>query len=97
MSRSYRKTPCTKDNKKSRKFWKRYSNHKIRHNELPSRKRGAFKRIETSYNIYDYITLFTKEEAIDFYNKYKNEKFFRKKYNSLEEFLSQWKKDFYWK
>jgi hypothetical protein len=89
MSRSYKKNNISKDNPHGRKYMKRYSNHKIRKAELPSRQRAAYRRVLSSYDIYDYIVYWTKEEAIRDYN---NNERLQKLYPTVEDFLSYWEK-----
>lgn len=92
MSRSYKKTPITKSDTHGRKSSKRLSNHAIRKIELPTRQRGAFRKVYNSWDIYDYVSRWTLEEAIAEYNERCKSHYFREKYPTLEDFIKFWKK-----
>lgn len=104
MSRSYKKIPITKDGGKSSKIEKRLANKKVRRNiyDIPN-KGKAYKKIYNSWNIDDYISYYSKKEAIcDWYeettyallrncplDEYGNHKI----YGTLENYLNNyWKK-----
>ncbi len=70
MSRSYKKEPVTKDNQRGgARFGKRRSAHRLRRvsidTELPTRERKFFtKYFEDMYEIHDYISRWSWEEAL---------------------------------
>lgn len=100
MSKSYKKTPIGKDcgyHKKGKKF----ANRRVRalnENELCSRG-SLYKRYYESWNIVDYISRWTKEDAIEYYKKKeiafehnkedKSLKNFFKEYPTLEAYLDK--------
>lgn len=54
MSRSYKKTPIVKDNKRGRKHSKRQANKKVRHShEVPNGKQ--YRKFYNPWDIYDWI------------------------------------------
>ena len=57
MSRSYKKTPRAGD--KKNKFFKKYSNHRIRHRSVEDHdlNYGAYKKASCSWNICDFETV----------------------------------------
>lgn len=67
MSRSYKKQPISKDNQRGgAKLAKRFANKVVRKAEnLPSRQRAAYKKCFCTWNIHDYISRWTLQEAID--------------------------------
>ena len=69
MSRSYRLTPMVKDSSKGRRHgsrsMKNFANKKVRRRkDLPTRQKGAYKKVSESYDICDYSFKCTKEDAI---------------------------------
>lgn len=67
MSRSYKKTPVCKDNKKSSKGNKQVANKKVRNSKIVSSGK-SYKKIYNSCDIHDYISRYSYEEfIIDFY------------------------------
>lgn len=66
MSRSYKKHPITKDNAKWSKWAKNQANRHFRRNKnqvMLSGKSMQHRKYYSSYDIHDYISLWTKEEA----------------------------------
>lgn len=98
MSRSYKKNPyCTDYNRGSTKQSKRRANHVLRRKlalekDMPSR--IQHKKYTESWNICDYKWRMTKEEAIEWYKYHSNDatEYFRKRYPTLEDWLSYWEK-----
>lgn len=111
MSRSYKKNPIVKSHDCGGKG-KQFANRKVRravkdYDEIP--KGGIYKKFFSSWDINDYILRWTKEDAIEYYNKRKreyengtskyyirksNEKFF-KEYPTLEIYLQkEWERGF---
>ena len=68
MSRSYLKTPIVKDNKRGRKKAKRQANKKVR-NEIRLHSGNSYKKVFNTWNIYDYVSYWSQEDATNFYNK----------------------------
>ena len=87
MSRSYKKTPITKGCGYGR-FGKKYANRILRRNNEIF-KRSLYKRNFNSWDINDYVSRWTKEEAIEHYNKNKDEPWFSERYSSLDDFLNK--------
>lgn len=76
MSRSYKKTPISKDNTRSVKWWKRYAASKVRNIDIDSAKgdalvsnaRSIYKKInEDTYDVHDYICYWSEEDATAYY------------------------------
>lgn len=96
MSRSYKKNPCAKDNG-DKKAMKQIANRTVRRRvkmdeDIPARLQH--KKMTESWDITDFKTRMTREEAIVWYNddsKYKSEKF-KKRYPTLESWLKYWDK-----
>ena len=92
MSRSYKHTPVYSDySRKATKYWKNQAVRKVRRSfDVPDGK--AYRKFYQSWRIHDYISYFTKEDAIDRYNRY------RRVYGeqTLEEYLLKvWKKYYF--
>lgn len=61
MSRSFKRTPIVKDNKRGRKYFKRHANKKIRKsNEVVGGRH--YKKVYNTWNIYDQRSYCTFEE-----------------------------------
>ena len=96
MSRSYKKNPCAKDNG-DKKAMKQIANRTVRRRvkmdeDMPARLQH--KKMTESWDITDFKTRMTREEAIVWYNddsKHKSEKF-KKRYPTLEAWLKYWDK-----
>lgn len=95
MGKSVKKTPIIKDNGKGKKKDKALANRATRRKlkdpdfSIPDGK--SYKKEYESYRIADYVCRWTKEEAIEEYNKISS--FIDKqKYPTLESFLNYWKK-----
>lgn len=101
MSRSYKKNPCAKDSG-DKKAMKQIANRTVRRRikkdeDMPSRLQH--KKITESWDITDYKTRMTREEAIQWYNEQlewqKNKgslTYFLKRYPTLEVWLKYWNK-----
>lgn len=72
MSRSYKHTPVYSDYaRKTTRYLKRQASHKIRRTlDIPNGK--AYRKFYNSWFIHDYTQYWTREDAIDHYNKYKD-------------------------
>ena len=95
MSRSRKKNPITKDHWGG-KFGKRMASKAVRRSKDFSLSGGEYKKIYESWNINDYISYYSKEDAIkDWYDeeaehcKYQH---LHKKYGTLERWLKAWEK-----
>jgi len=64
MSRSYKKTPIAKDNKRGRKYFKRLANKKVRKTKNISNGK-EYKKVFNTWDIYDYVSYCTLEEFED--------------------------------
>jgi len=97
MSRSYKKTPIVKDNFGG-KTGKRYANKKVRKTKDCLFKGGEYKKIFESWNINDYISYYTLEEAIEDWYKEETENFpkerayLHKRYKTLDRWIQAWEK-----
>ena len=93
MSRSRKKHPILKDGGKSSKSQKKMANRAVRNykEEIPSG--SAYKKVYPSYDINDYVSYWSKEDAIHDYYKYRNEEYgiFRK-FKTLKSVLNWWEK-----
>jgi hypothetical protein len=98
MSRSYRKTPIVKDNKRGRKIAKRRANKRMR-KKLDIHNGKAYRKVTNPWDIYDYVFRWSKEDAINFYNNdLQADKYWKKYYPTLEDFLEKgWARDFKYK
>lgn len=93
MSRSYKKTPITKDSIKSSANNKRIANRVYRHNnKMELHQRKAYRKHYETWEIHDYVSLYTREQAIkDYYDReYRYLK--RLGYPTLESWLNYWEK-----
>lgn len=89
MSRSFKKSNWVKDS--NNKNMKRFANKKVRHSkDIPSGK--AYKKYFCSYEISDYKWIWTRQEAIQEYNKGLRSKYLRDRFATLEEYLKYWEK-----
>lgn len=100
MSRSYKKEPVYTDySRKTTKYWKRQANHKVRReNNIPNGK--AYRKVYNSWKIHDYVTRWTKTEAIAWYNKVTSDSWpynwWIEKYSTLDAYLNEyWEHDFH--
>lgn len=94
MSRSYRKHPIVKDGGRSKKEDRTLANRIVRRKlnnldyEIADGK--AYKKEFESWNIADYISMWTKEEAIKEYER--DEYIDKKRFPTLESWLNFWEK-----
>ena len=100
MSRSYKKNPIYTDRPHGAKYWKRVGNKKVRKNNNTFPKGKKYKRMYNSWEIHDYISRYSKCEAIkDYYYSgiFINGKWFKtfNEYKNEQEFLNKyWKKNY---
>ena len=95
MSRSHKKNPWYTDHHvKSSQENKKFANKKVRNTEeIPNG--GSYKKVSESWDICDFKFFYTKEEAIEEYNKAKeNDEEWVKKY-TLKEWLRHWRTIYY--
>jgi len=102
MSRSYKKTPIYTDGRNGRKWFKRQANKVIRRrNSVPNGKK--YKSYYCSWNIHDYKSRWTKQEAEQEYYKNINDvtqpywtEYYRDNYKNKEKYLDDhWRKFYY--
>ena len=68
MSRSYKKHPICTDRTDGAKYWKRIANKRVRrYKGLPNYK--AYKKVYCSWDIHDWISRWSKQQAINSYDK----------------------------
>ena len=85
MSRSYKKNPVCTDRPHGAKYWKRQANRRVRKykDELRFAK---YKRVYCSWEIHDWVTRWSKREAIqDYHTHY---------YYSCGRFWPTWQEDY---
>lgn len=93
MSRSYKKNPFIKD-QSYRKAGKRFANKRVRrlYDTLQHR---DYKKQYCSWGIHDYISYMSKDELIsEFWKSRKVKDHWMNKFNTLEEALSWWRKEY---
>lgn len=92
MSRSYKKSPWYTDGGAGGpKSSKREANKKIRHldfDELPM-KGKTFKKYYCSYDIHDYKSLWTYNEAV---KDWESKECYHDRYDSFDEYIKHWAK-----
>jgi len=91
MSRSYKKHPfCTDGHRNSTQESKKCANKKVKHYKKGLPNGSAYKKLSCSYDIHDYISRWSWQEAK---NDYFNENTrWKDEYHSLKEFYRFWKK-----
>lgn len=97
MGKSYRKNPIVKDNGKSKKEMKSLANRKVRRKlndpDFNIADGKAYKKEFESWDIADFISRWTKEDAIKEYeNKSKKYRWFKEEWPTLEDYLNYWEK-----
>ena len=100
MSRSYKKTPIIKDNGRSKKVQKRFANRRVRnyikHNDIGKGKQ--YRKLFDSWEIADYVSRWTKEDAIRDYNSVMKgapsyaKDYYLENFPTLESFLEFWER-----
>lgn len=101
MSRSYKKSPVWTDRRNGAKFWKRVSNKKVRKYKGELANGNAYKKIYDSWEIHDWVSYYTKQEAIDDYymrsSSYNPIRFnWQDEYPTLEKYLNyMWEHDYH--
>lgn len=97
MSKSYRKNPIVKDNGKSKKEMKSLANRKVRRKlndpDFNIADGKAYKKEFESWDIADFISRWTKEDAIKEYeSKSKKYRWFKEEWPTLDDYLNYWEK-----
>ena len=97
MGKSYRKNPIVKDNGKSKKEMKSLANRKVRRKlndpDFNIADGKAYKKEFESWDIADFISRWTKEDAIKEYeSKSKKYRWFKEEWPTLEDYLNYWEK-----
>ena len=93
MSRSYKKAPICKDNGIGKNA-KRLANKVVRRAKIENLKTGksnSYRKQSNSYNIHDYVSYWSREEAIKNYEEDKCGRW-QSMFPTLEEFLNYWAK-----
>ena len=97
MSRSYKKHPIVKDHT-SGKWGKQQGNKAVRRDKEFSSSGKDYKKIYNSWDIHDYISYYTKEEAIKQWEAEESDgregkyQILHDKYGTLDRWLIAWKK-----
>lgn len=99
MSRSYKRHPIVKDNRYSAHHAKQLAARRFRRkfrddeSEIP-RNRSIYKKINRdSWDIHDYISRWSEEQAIADYEQEKPNGYWHKRFETLEDFLSWYHKE----
>lgn len=89
MSRSYKKNPIVKSHDNIRT--KRDAAKAVRRasGDVYPTKGSAYKRAINSWEINDYVSRFTREEAIEHYYARQDDEWFKKRYPTLEIYLNK--------
>lgn len=102
MSDSYKKQPITKICGYG-KQGKIYANRKVRQAPLNGTQRGTYKKLYCSWNIKDYVSYYSAEQAAAYYEQLTKkdpslltytEQGILKKYPTLESFMINWEKSY---
>ena len=92
MSRSYKKNPICSDRPNGAKYWKRLANKKVRKQNIHFSKGKKYKKVFNSWEIHDYISRWSKYQALKDLYRYK---YLKEDYESEEEFLNKFWKKYY--
>lgn len=95
MSRSFKKHPYATDGRDGRKIQKRWANRAVRKGKnIPNG--NAYKKTFCSWEIHDYISRWTWEEAKKYYEEKvkENDSYILKHYPTLKDFYRFWRKDY---
>ena len=94
MSRSYKKHPYLKESSKHTKYGKKFANRKVRNSDDTLQHRD-YKKQYCSWEISDYKFYMSKQEIIDEFFASRNEEYhWMKKFKTLKEALTWWKKTY---
>lgn len=99
MSRSRKKNPITKDGNSQKRNKKRIAEKQVRNylKQHPEEtlQGKSYRKVWESWEIADYVSRYTREEAIKDWNEGHN--YLHKKFNSLEDWLEYYDKCYYHK
>ena len=99
MSRSYKKSPICSDRPNGAKYWKRIGNKKARKSKDNFPKGRKYRRVYNSWEIHDYISRWTKKEALEYYNHagyfYNGKWYCAFDFKDEKEFLNKYWKKYY--
>lgn len=91
MSRSYKKSPVSKD--PANKYIKRYANKKARNAKDKLPKKGkSYRKYYESYDISDWWFRQTRQEAINEYESAEEDSWIRNRFKTLKDYLKYWEK-----
>ena len=94
MSRSYKKHPYLKESSQHTKYGKKFANRTVRNSDDTLQHRD-YKKQYCSWEISDYKFYMTKQEVIDGFFASRNEEYhWMKKFKTLKEALTWWKKTY---
>lgn len=107
MSRSYRKNPILKDGGKSSKENKQLANRRVRrvlnrNHDYEIKNGNAYRKINETWNINDYVSRFTEKEASDYYDSMIRsdnywDRWFLEEYPTKEAWMKKYRKDYLYK
>ena len=91
MSRSRKHVPISKDNSRGSKNAKKRANRKVRHTKIEDLplKGSSYKKYYCQYNIHDWISFWSWEQALNWYRTTNNE-YMKKKYPTEKDFYIHW-------
>lgn len=94
MSRSYKKHPYLKESSPHTKYGKRFANKRVR-NSNDTLQHRDYKKQYCSWEISDYRFYMSKQEVIDEFFKSRNGEYhWMKKFKTLKEAITWWKKTY---
>lgn len=95
MARSYKKNPVYTDRPNGAKYWKRIGNKKVRKSKDYFQKGKKYKKFYNSWEIHDFSYRWSKESALEYYNKsgfFQNGKWitsYQDEYKTEKDFLNK--------
>jgi hypothetical protein len=94
MSRSRKHIPIVKDNSRGSKSAKKRANRKVRRTKMEDLplKGSGYKKLFCQYDIHDWISYWSWQEALNYWQTTKNE-WIKKKYPTKEKFYIHWYKE----
>ncbi len=92
MSRSRKHVPISKDNSRGSKNAKKRANRKVRRTKIEDLplKGSGYKKLFCQYDIHDFVSYWSWEQALSWYNKIEPNHFIKKKYPTEEKFYIHW-------
>lgn len=89
MSRSYKKTPISKMAPVHGRIGKKFANRRVRRYDEELSNGGSYKRLYCSYDIHDWISYYTINDAIEFeMNRSRSE-------HTIQWAINNWKKHYH--